>query len=184
MFFFAVFRRRNPLGIRHPRTVKYLFNFHILVGLIISSLGLWLCWWAPSTRARENPYWSGLIVSSISNLLYIEESSNRSFSEFLLEETRENVLKIVFLCSSTPPNFSLPHSVDVIWNSRPHCNRLQTNTTSKTSSAFHHIFTYQLYTCHDHSRLMYINRIIICMHPFDPYSVADNRMSARSYAGR
>lgn len=61
----VVIRRRNPLGIRHPNAVKYLFDFHILVGLVVSCLGLWLCWWAPSTRARENPYWSGLIVSNL-----------------------------------------------------------------------------------------------------------------------
>lgn len=51
------------MNIRHPNLVKYLFNFHILVGLGVSCLGLWLCWWAPSTSARDNPYWSGLIVS-------------------------------------------------------------------------------------------------------------------------
>lgn len=60
---FPVFRRRNPLNIRHPNLVKYKFYFHILVGLGVSCLGLWLCWWAPSTSARDNPYWSGLIVS-------------------------------------------------------------------------------------------------------------------------
>lgn len=60
---FPVVRRRNPLNVRHPNTVKYIFFLHVLVGLGVSCLGLWLCWWAPSTRARENPYWSGLVVS-------------------------------------------------------------------------------------------------------------------------
>lgn len=58
----SVVRRRNPLSIRHPNTVKYLFHFHVLVGLAVSCLGLWLCWWAPSTSARDNPYWSGIVV--------------------------------------------------------------------------------------------------------------------------
>lgn len=55
-------RRKNPLNIRHPLFAKIVYILHILVGLTISCLGLWLCWWAPSTRAKENPYWSGLIV--------------------------------------------------------------------------------------------------------------------------
>lgn len=62
--FVAVPRRRNPLNVRHPSTTRLVYIFHILVGLVVACLGLWLCWWAPSTSAKENSYWSGLIVSS------------------------------------------------------------------------------------------------------------------------
>lgn len=62
--FFVVPRRRNSLNIKHPIWAKVMLAFHILIGLAVSCLGLWLCWWAPSTRSRDNPYWSGLIVSS------------------------------------------------------------------------------------------------------------------------
>lgn len=61
--FVAAPRRRNPLGIRHPALARVVYALHILVGLVVASLGLWLCWWAPSTSAKENSYWSGLIVS-------------------------------------------------------------------------------------------------------------------------
>jgi len=59
---YQVPRRRNSLNIKHPIWAKIILAFHILVGLAVSCLGLWLCWWAPSTRSRDNPYWSGLIL--------------------------------------------------------------------------------------------------------------------------
>lgn len=64
----SVPRRRNSLNIKHPIWAKIILSFHILVGLAVSCLGLWLCWWAPSTRSRDNPYWSGLIVNILSIL--------------------------------------------------------------------------------------------------------------------
>ena len=66
-FLFAAPRRRNALQMRHPSLAKACLIFIILIGLSVSSLGLWLCWWAPSTRSRDNPYWSGLIVSATSS---------------------------------------------------------------------------------------------------------------------
>lgn len=144
-----VIRRRNPLGIRHPRTVKYLFNFHILVGLVISCLGLWLCWWAPSTRARENPYWSGLIVSSFTLFCIFAKLSPQ---------------KIRFL-------FTI---VDVVRHSWHTCDRLQTNSTSKAAPASHYISTYQFDACHNYSCIMYIISRIICNNSFGPHFIADN----------
>lgn len=69
--FITVPRRRNSLNIKHPIWAKIILAFHILVGLAVSSLGLWLCWWAPSTRSRDNPYWSGLIVSEHTMIIII-----------------------------------------------------------------------------------------------------------------
>lgn len=63
VFFITAPRRKNPLNLRHPRWAKTLLIFQVLIGLAVACLGLWLCWWAPSTRSRDNPYWSGLIVS-------------------------------------------------------------------------------------------------------------------------
>lgn len=61
-FIAAPRRRRNPLNVRHPSMTRVVYAFHILVGLVVASLGLWLCWWAPSTSPKENSYWSGLTV--------------------------------------------------------------------------------------------------------------------------
>lgn len=63
--FIAAPRRRNPLNIRHPTLARVVYVLHTLVGLVVASLGLWLCWWAPSTSAKENSYWSGLTVSKL-----------------------------------------------------------------------------------------------------------------------
>ncbi|KAL5276455.1 hypothetical protein ACFFRR_001965 [Megaselia abdita] len=63
----------NPLHLLHPNLAKVLLILQILFGLAITCLGLWILFWAPSTRLQDNPYWSGvsLLFAGILGLLII-----------------------------------------------------------------------------------------------------------------
>lgn len=50
----------NPLGLRHPRLARILLILLLILGLIITTIGIWILLWAPYTRMQDNPYWSGL----------------------------------------------------------------------------------------------------------------------------
>lgn len=56
-------RRPNPLQLTHPLLAKLLLVVQLLCGVCISCLAVWVLLWAPNTRTRDNPYWSGLLVS-------------------------------------------------------------------------------------------------------------------------
>ncbi|KAG4068254.1 hypothetical protein HA402_007774 [Bradysia odoriphaga] len=66
-------RRLNPLEIRFPLLAKLLLIFQLICGISIGFLGIWILVWAPNTRLRDNPYWSGsaLVVSGILGLILI-----------------------------------------------------------------------------------------------------------------
>lgn len=53
----------NPLNIFYPKLATSFLVLQILMGLLITAIGLWFLLWAPNTRIQDNPYWSGLIVS-------------------------------------------------------------------------------------------------------------------------
>lgn len=53
----------NPLNLLHPNLAKVLLILQILFGIAIACLGLWILYWAPTTRLQDNPYWSGISVS-------------------------------------------------------------------------------------------------------------------------
>lgn len=66
--FFILFsapRRPNPLEIRYPLLAKLLLIFQLICGVSIGVLGIWILVWAPNTRLRDNPYWSGSAVMSL-----------------------------------------------------------------------------------------------------------------------
>ncbi|XP_059617042.1 uncharacterized protein LOC132261974 [Phlebotomus argentipes] len=52
----------NPLNLRHPKWGKFFLIMQILSGILALAIGLWLLLWAPSTRAQDNPYWSGILL--------------------------------------------------------------------------------------------------------------------------
>ncbi|XP_055305216.1 homeobox protein 5 isoform X2 [Sitodiplosis mosellana] len=117
----VVVRRRNPLNIRHPNSVKYLFNFHVLIGLAVSCLGLWLCWWAPSTSARDNPYWSGLIlmlsgILGIIVLAFKPRPRQKPLRQHFITFLRINSTLVTFIaavCTFVASSFAIFHLTNI-----------------------------------------------------------------------
>ncbi|KAG8238143.1 hypothetical protein J437_LFUL017970, partial [Ladona fulva] len=52
-------RKYLPPVLRHHKTATVLVTWQLLLGLAVLSLGMWLLFWAPNLRVRDNPYWSG-----------------------------------------------------------------------------------------------------------------------------
>lgn len=52
-------RKYLPPVLRHHKTATFLVVSQLLLGLAVLSLGIWLLFWAPHLRVRDNPYWSG-----------------------------------------------------------------------------------------------------------------------------
>lgn len=52
----------NSLNIKHILLAKIVLILKIVVGLCMTSLGIWICLFANSTPISQNPFWSGLII--------------------------------------------------------------------------------------------------------------------------
>lgn len=60
-------RKPNPLNISYPFFAKLMLIVQLVTGSMIIGLSVWVLLWAPSTRTRDNPYWSGIMVSDFVN---------------------------------------------------------------------------------------------------------------------
>lgn len=63
----------NSLNLRHLRLCRTLMVLQILIGIVLNVIGLNIMVWSPSTSTKDNPYWSGLIVSSESVCVSAED---------------------------------------------------------------------------------------------------------------
>lgn len=90
-------RKPNPLKISHPFLAKLLLIFQIIIGFCITSLALWILLWAPSTRTRDNPYWSGLtlLLAGILGLILVE------FKRIPRQKVREHCFTFIRFNSTT-----------------------------------------------------------------------------------
>lgn len=70
----------NSLNIRYLLLAKIVLVWKMIIGVCLTTLGVWLLLWAPSTRTRDNPYWSGaiLIASGFLGLFLLSFKRKRS----------------------------------------------------------------------------------------------------------
>lgn len=82
---------QNPLDLKHPALTRLLLIFLIIIGLLITFIGIWILLWAPNTRMQDNPYWSGLslIFTGILGLIVIK------FKRIKRQRIRENCFKFL-----------------------------------------------------------------------------------------
>ena len=91
----------NPLNIFHPKCATFFLIINILIGLLVTAIGLWILLWAPHTRIQDNPYWSGLILilcGSMGNVVMEFKRIPRNLSrERCFNWLRMNLLVVLFL---------------------------------------------------------------------------------------
>ncbi|XP_050084722.1 uncharacterized protein LOC126570774 [Anopheles aquasalis] len=56
------YQRGNSFNLRHLGLSKGLMVLQILIGALLSLIGLTIMVWSPSTHTKDNPYWSGLTL--------------------------------------------------------------------------------------------------------------------------
>lgn len=61
---FSVPRKIQQPLLRHRRLSRFLASMQIILGVVVTSLSLWLLLWAPNLPVTDNPYWSGMPVRS------------------------------------------------------------------------------------------------------------------------
>ncbi|XP_055526320.1 uncharacterized protein LOC129719024 [Wyeomyia smithii] len=54
--------RGNALNLKHIRLSRTLMVLKVLIGAILTLLGMAIVIWSPSTHTKDNPYWAGLIL--------------------------------------------------------------------------------------------------------------------------
>ncbi|XP_055915472.1 putative uncharacterized protein DDB_G0277255 [Eupeodes corollae] len=52
----------NPMEFRFPRMTRILLILEVIIGILITFLGVWILLLAPHTDIQDNPYWSGLAL--------------------------------------------------------------------------------------------------------------------------
>lgn len=87
--------RPNPLDITHPYLAKLLLILQIVLGICITCLALWILLWAPNTRTRDNPYWSGLMVFKIFNFITTATQYQRPETWVLINNLWKSMFQLV-----------------------------------------------------------------------------------------
>ncbi|ETN64664.1 hypothetical protein AND_003588 [Anopheles darlingi] len=72
------YQRGNSLNLRHLRLSKGLMVLQILIGALLSLIGLTIMVWSPSTHTKDNPYWSGLTLILCGTLFLVLFAFKRS----------------------------------------------------------------------------------------------------------
>ncbi|XP_053681564.1 uncharacterized protein LOC128732343 [Sabethes cyaneus] len=54
--------RGNALNLKHIRLSRTLMVLKVLIGTILTLMGMAIMVWSPSTHTKDNPYWAGLIL--------------------------------------------------------------------------------------------------------------------------
>lgn len=116
--------RPNPLDITHPYIAKLLLILQIVIGICITCLALWILLWAPNTRTRDNPYWSGLMVRIVLILYSIIKTS--LIYQYIFQLVLSGILGLILIEFRRIPRHKL----------REHCfTFLRLNSITLTSIA-------------------------------------------------
>jgi sarcospan len=83
---------KNSLNIKCGILARIFLILQIIIGVALLAMGLFLLVvWAPHTRLRDNPYWSGimLILSGVLGLILL------NYKRTPLNRTKENIFMFV-----------------------------------------------------------------------------------------
>lgn len=91
----------NSLNLKHIRLSRMLMVLEIIVGTILTLVGMTIIVWSPNTQTKDNPYWAGMILTVCGSLFLVlfdfkRRPSNRlreNFFNFL----RVNAMVILLL---------------------------------------------------------------------------------------
>ncbi|XP_065084974.1 uncharacterized protein LOC135707161 [Ochlerotatus camptorhynchus] len=91
----------NSLNLRHIRLSRILMILKIIVGTILTFVGMTIIVWSPNTHTKDNPYWAGMILTVSGSLFLILFDFKRRPSNRLRENffnfIRVNALVILLL---------------------------------------------------------------------------------------
>ncbi|XP_055620577.1 uncharacterized protein LOC129764936 [Toxorhynchites rutilus septentrionalis] len=83
----------NSLNLKHIRLSRWLMVLKVLIGSLLTIMGLAIMVWSPNTHTKDNPYWAGLIlVLSGSLFLILFDYKRRPANR--LRETCFNVIRV------------------------------------------------------------------------------------------
>ncbi|XP_058811298.1 uncharacterized protein LOC131676193 [Topomyia yanbarensis] len=93
--------RGNSLNLKHIRLSRVLMVLKVLIGLILTFVGLVIMVWSPSTHTKDNPYWAGLVLILCGSMFLIlfdfkRRPANR-FRENCFNFVRVNALVLLLL---------------------------------------------------------------------------------------
>ncbi|XP_055603169.1 uncharacterized protein LOC129751590 [Uranotaenia lowii] len=91
----------NSLNLRHIRLSKTLMVLKIIIGALLTLMGMTIIVWSPNTHTKDNPYWSGMVLVLSGTLFLILFDFKRRPSNRLRENCynfiRVNALVILLL---------------------------------------------------------------------------------------
>jgi hypothetical protein len=84
-------QHKNSLNIKCAILARIFLILQIIIGVALVTMGLYLLVWAPHTRIKDNPYWSGimLVLSGILGLYLL------SYKRTPLHRLKENFFMFV-----------------------------------------------------------------------------------------
>ncbi|XP_058445176.1 uncharacterized protein LOC131426453 [Malaya genurostris] len=93
--------RGNSLNLKHIRLSRVLMVLKILIGAILTFVGLAIMVWSPSTHTKDNPYWAGLVLILCGSMFLILFNLKRRPANRLREScfnfVRVNALLLLLL---------------------------------------------------------------------------------------
>ncbi|XP_062538330.1 uncharacterized protein LOC134206615 [Armigeres subalbatus] len=91
----------NSLNLKHIRLSRILMVLEIIVGTILTLVGMTIIVWSPNTQTKDNPYWAGMILTVCGSLFLILFDFKRRPSNRLRENffnfIRVNAMVILLL---------------------------------------------------------------------------------------
>ncbi|XP_021694174.1 uncharacterized protein LOC5579161 [Aedes aegypti] len=91
----------NSLNLKHIRLSRILMILEIVVGTILTLVGMTIIVWSPNTHTKDNPYWAGMILTLCGTLFLILFDFKRRPSNRLRENFfnffRVNAMVILLL---------------------------------------------------------------------------------------
>nr|XP_019552236.2 uncharacterized protein LOC109422057 [Aedes albopictus] len=91
----------NSLNLKHIRLSRLLMVLEIVVGTILTLVGMTIIVWSPNTQTKDNPYWAGMILTLCGSLFLILFDFKRRPSNRLRENffnfIRVNAMVILLL---------------------------------------------------------------------------------------
>ena len=91
------FPKHNSLNLDHIRFCRTMLIMKIVLGFSITSFGLFLLLWSPSTETKDNPYWSGTFLV-LSGSLFLGLLEFRRISGNRFKENLFYFLKVCEFC--------------------------------------------------------------------------------------